>query len=176
MASWRSLVGALLGVLWAVADASAQQGPVRTPAEEMGFSLQLTPPTPDRLFRFESEKQMRARIRAELQEFKKVEFPASGYAVPEFQPTPRIWPYLMAVPEPAYVCYKRLWFEQKNSERYGYDYGPLQPFVSAGVFYTDLALLPLHWLSDPCRWYDCSAGRCLPGDSVPFLWNPVFAK
>ncbi len=176
MASWRTFVGAFIGTLYTVAHGSAQQAPPRTSEEEIGFSLQLTLPAPDRLFRFESERQMRDRIRAEMQDFKKVEFPPSDAALPALEPLPRIWPYLMAIPEPNYVCYKRLWFEQKNSERYGYDYSVLQPFISAGVFYTDLALLPLHWVSDPCRWYDCSAGRCLPGDSVPLLWNPVFAK
>lgn len=176
MATWRVVVGAALGLHLASWAGSAQQAPTRIPEEEMGFSLQLTPPAPERLFRFESERQLRARIRAELQEFKKVEFPTDGEIVPAAQKVPRIWPYLMAMPEPNYVCYKRLWFEQKNSERYGYDYGILQPFIATGVFYTDLATLPLHWMSDPLRWYDCSAGRCLPGDSVPLLWNPVFAK
>ena len=176
MTPLRMKTGALLAILLFVGDVRSQDAKARTPEQELGLSLQLTPPPPERLFRFESEQQVRRRIRDELKEFKKVEFPPSSEAAPALQPVPRIWPYHSATAEPNYVCYKRLWFEQKNSERYGYDYGVLQPYISAGVFYTDLALLPLHWLTDPCRWYDCSAGRCLPGDSVPFLWNPVFSK
>jgi hypothetical protein len=140
---------------------------------EPSFLIQLTPPGPQRLFRFESEQNLRERIRQEWKHIKKVEFPPTREALAVSQQAPRIWPYLVATAEPCYVCYKRLWFEQKNSERYGWDLGVLQPFVSAGVFYTDLALLPLHWVTDPLRWYECSAGECLPGDPVPFLWNPV---
>jgi hypothetical protein len=148
----------------------------RSPEEEMGLLLQLTPPDPARLFQFESEEKVRQRIREDLKDVLKVEFPPSPETPPVFQPTPRIWPYLVATAAPSYVCYKRLWFEQSNSERYGWDFGVLQPGIAAGVFYTDLALLPLHWVLDPCRWYDCSAGQCLPGDPVPLLWNPVLGK
>ena len=141
--------------------------------EQLKLLLQLAPPEPERLFRFESEMSLRGRIRDELKDFRKVEFPSGAEVAPAFQPVPRIWPYLSVTAEPNYVCYKRLWFEQKNSERYGWDFHVLQPFISTGVFYTDLALLPLHWLTDPLRWYDCSAGQCLPGDPVPLLWNPL---
>jgi hypothetical protein len=74
--------------------------------------------------------------------------------------------------EPHYVCYGRLYFEDKNSERYGWDLGVIQPFVSAGGFFWDLATLPYHLGSDPCRWFDSSAGLCLPGDPVPYLLYP----
>jgi hypothetical protein len=143
---------------------------------DVGFRLNLTPPGPGELFRFDSEERMRARFRAGLQGFPNVEFPPTGAAVPAPLPTLRTWPSLVATPEPAYVCHKRLWFEQKNSERYGWELSILQPFIATGVFYTDVALLPLHWLTDPCRCFDCSAGQCLPGDPVPLLWNPVFGK
>ena len=26
--------------------------------------------------------------------------------------------------------------------------------------------------TNPCRWYECSAGYCLPGDPVPYLCYP----
>jgi hypothetical protein len=142
----------------------------------MGLLLQLTPPDPARLFQFESEEKVRQRIREELKDIVHVEFPPSPETPPVFHPMPRLWPFLVATAAPGYVCYKRLWFEQKNSERYGWDFGVLQPGISAGMFYADLALLPVHWILDPCRWYDCSAGRCLPGEPVPLLWNPVFGK
>jgi hypothetical protein len=141
-----------------------------------GFQLNLTPPEPRELFRFETEEKVRQRFRGYLKNFPYVEFPPAPEAAPSNQLAPRPGPEMLATVEPTYVCYKRLWFEQTNSERYGWSFGVLQPFISTGVFYTDLALFPLHWLSEPCRWLDCSAGRCLPGDSVPLLWNPVFSR
>jgi hypothetical protein len=152
---------------------SAPKGDV---AEALGILLQLTPPPPERLFEFKSEAQVRAQIREDFKNIRKVEFPPSPEIVPAPRPIARLWPYVTAVAEPSYVCFKRLWFEQRNFERYGYDYGVLQPVISTGVFYTDLALMPLHWLSHPLRWYDCSAGQCLPGDPVPLLWNPFLWK
>jgi hypothetical protein len=148
----------------------------RNPSLTMGFQLHLAPPEPRELFRFETDEKVRQRFRNYLTDFPQVEFPPAPEAVPIVHPSPRRWAYLVATAEPAYVCYKRLWFEQTNSERYGWELGVLQPFISTGVFYTDLALLPLHWLTDPWRSYDCSAGQCLPGDRVPLLWNPVFSK
>ena len=142
----------------------------------LGFQLNLSPPEPRELFRFATEEKLRQRLRAYLSGFPDIEFPPTGAQAPLGQPSPRIWPQLVATAEPAYICHQRLWFEQPSSERYGWDLGILQPFISTGVFYTDLAFLPLHWVSSPGRWFDCSAGQCLPGDPVPLLWNPVFSK
>jgi hypothetical protein len=74
--------------------------------------------------------------------------------------------------EPIYVCYDRLYFEQKNAERYGWDLGPIHPIVSAGAFFWDLVTLPYQLGTDPCRRYECSAGYCLPGSPVPLLLYP----
>jgi hypothetical protein len=147
-----------------------------TEESEMSFLIQLTPPGPLRLFRFESEPTLRKRIRQEWKNIKNVEFPPTYEKPATSVQIPRIWPYLTATAEPSYVCYKRLWFEQKNSERYGHDLGVLQPVVSTGIFYTDLALMPLHWLTNPFRCYECNAGEFLPGDPVPLLWNPLLPK
>jgi hypothetical protein len=76
------------------------------------------------------------------------------------------------VVEPHFVCYGRTYFTELNSERYGWDLGPLQPFVSAGVFFWDVVALPYHIATDPCRCYECSAGYCLPGEPVPYLLYP----
>ncbi len=70
--------------------------------------------------------------------------PAEGYAG-------RNWSPMQRLVEPGYVSYGRLLFEDKNSERYGWDLGVLQPFVSAGLFYCDLVKLPYHLATDPCR-------------------------
>ena len=146
-----------------------------TEESEMSFLIQLTPPGNQRLFRFESEETLRERIRQEWKTIKKVEFPPSQEGPPTMLP-PRIWPALLATAEPYYVCHRRLWFEQKNGERYGWDLSVLHPFISAGTFYADLALLPLNWVTDPFRCYDCNAGECLPGDAVPLLWYPILTK
>jgi hypothetical protein len=144
--------------------------------DNFGFLIQLTPPGPERLFQFESEAVLRDRIREEWKHFKKAEFPPTSEMTAEPMQPPRLWPMLFASAEPNYVCYKRLWFEQRGSERYGYSYGVLQPFICTGLFYSDLALLPLHWMGNPLRWYECSAGQCLPGSTVPLLWNPLLPK
>ncbi len=75
--------------------------------------------------------------------------------------------------EPFYVCYRRLYFEEKNSERYGWEIGPLQPLLSAATFYGDLLKWPYNIGTRPCQRYECDAGYCLPGDPVPYLLYPM---
>jgi hypothetical protein len=85
----------------------------------------------------------------------------------------RRWPATKKLVEPHYVCYRRLFFEQVNYERYGWDLGIVTPFCSAGQFFADVVTLPYHAFTDPCRHFDCSSGYCLPGDPVPYLCYPV---
>jgi hypothetical protein len=86
---------------------------------------------------------------------------------------PRVFaPATMRV-EANYLCYDRLYFEDKNSERYGWELGPLQPFVSAAKFYADLLSLPYNVGTRPCQRFETNAGYCLPGDPVPYLIYPV---
>ena len=84
----------------------------------------------------------------------------------------RTFPPQVALAEPHYVNYERLHFQDLNSERYGWEISFLQPFLSAGLFYWDVATLPYHAFTEPCRRFDCSAGYCLPGDPVPYLLYP----
>ena len=70
--------------------------------------------------------------------------------------------------EPNYVCHSRLYFEQSNFDRAGWDLGYVTPIASLGVFYYDVFMLPYHAGTNPCVCYDCSAGKCLPGDQSPF--------
>jgi hypothetical protein len=74
--------------------------------------------------------------------------------------------------EPGYVVHRRLFFEEKNSERYGWNLGVAQPFVSAGYFYKDLLLYPIKAASNWREPYDTSAGKALPGSPVPYLLYP----
>jgi hypothetical protein len=84
----------------------------------------------------------------------------------------RQWPQQNEFAVPNYVCYGRLYFEQLNFERYGWDLGPIAPIVESLVFGADLAILPYKIGCDPFRCYECSSGYCLPGDPTPLLLYP----
>lgn len=73
--------------------------------------------------------------------------------------------------EPGYVVHRRLFFEEKNSERYGWDLGMAQPFVSVAYFYKDALLWPAKLTSSRER-FDTSAGKCPPGSPVPYYLYP----
>jgi hypothetical protein len=149
----------------------------RRPSEERTLeqTVQLEPPGPERLFRLESEAALNERMRQEG----KTRIPAEKITFPEYQPVSREsypgrhWPPQSELAEANYVCYRRLLFEDRNSERFGWDFGILQPFVCAGKFYADIVTLPYHLGTAPCRCYECSAGLCLPGDPMPYLCYPT---
>jgi hypothetical protein len=84
----------------------------------------------------------------------------------------RDWPRTVCYAEPNFVVYRRLFFEQVNYERYGWDFGALTTVLSAGEFFGDTLLFPYHAFSDPFRCHEASAGYCLPGDPVPYLLYP----
>jgi hypothetical protein len=146
--------------------------------ETSGYSIDLEPPGPLRLFRLESEASLQERLRQEgLQRI----LPTGRRDIVVFPEEPvvsretyqgRRWPPQQRLVEPNYVCYGKLLFEEKNSERFGWDLGAVQPFYSALTFYSDIVTLPYHMAADPCRCYECSAGYCLPGDPVPYLLYP----
>jgi hypothetical protein len=138
------------------------------------YNIQLEPPGPHRLFRLESEESLQNRMRQEGRQ----RYPEERVIFPE-EPllskvayAGRAWGPQYRFAEPNYVCYSRLYFEQPNFERYGWDLGAITPMVSAGKAFADMALLPYHFGTDPCHRYDCSAGWCLPGDPVPLLLYP----
>ena len=89
---------------------------------------------------------------------------------------PRLWPVLPGFADPAYLCYRRHSFEQRNFERHGWDLGVLHPPIATALFYADVLLLPVHWAWDPCRHYECTPGLCLPGDPTPLYWYRLFHK
>jgi hypothetical protein len=82
------------------------------------------------------------------------------------------YPPMRSVMEPDYVVHRRLYFEDPNAERYGWDLGFVQPFVSAMYFYKDTLFWPAKLASHPFERYDTSAGKCLPGSPVPYYWYP----
>ena len=75
--------------------------------------------------------------------------------------------------EPLYVIHRRLHFEEKNSERYGWDLGIIQPLVSSVFFYKDVLLLPNSLASGVAYgFWDTNAGKCLPGSPTPYMLYP----
>jgi len=64
-----------------------------------------------------------------------------------------------------------LYFEQPNLERYGYTWGPAQPFISAAQFWVKIPLLPymmtVHCPDEPIY----SLGYYRPGSRVPYQIN-----
>lgn len=138
------------------------------------IAVQLDPPSAEKLFKLESERAWRERVRQEAKGRTppdRITFPEEVQLTAEnYQP--RSWPTMAVVVEPYFVGYEKLLFEQRSAERYGWDLGPIHPVVSAGIFFKDLAFLPYHIMSDPFRCYEYNSGYCLPGDPVPLLLYP----
>ena len=75
--------------------------------------------------------------------------------------------------EPGFVIHHRLHFEEKNSERYGWDLGFIQPFVSTAAFYKNMLLWPSSLASGAVvGFWDTNAGKCLPGSPTPYYLYP----
>jgi hypothetical protein len=142
------------------------------------YQIQLEPPGLERLLlSLTSDADLQERIRQETygrNPDERVVFPEEPILSRDrYYGRGAIWPQRGVIAEPFYVCYNRLFFEDKNAERYGWELGMLQPFVSTGLFLWDTALLPMHYFTDPCRKNDCSVGHCLPGDPTPFRLYPL---
>jgi len=149
--------------------------PPRPVVEEQQIpNLYLEIPGPGRLQKLDSEAQLQERMRQEaLQRTppERITFPDEPILSREAY-LGRAWPQRTLYVEPNYVDYGRLLFEEKNSERYGWDLGAFGTLVSTGFFMKDVILFPYHRLTDPFRRYDSNAGYCLPGDPVPYMLYP----
>jgi len=163
-----------------VNDPQVQPAQYRTPGtllrtEETGqdFDIRFDLPGPELLFKLDSEAALLERMRQERRKYKKEEltFPEQPVLSKETY-LGRSWPCTKMAVEPHYVCHKRLEFESLNFDRYGWEIGIFQPLVSVADFYKDVLAYPYHRFTDPCRCYECSAGKCLPGDPVPLLLYP----
>src|SRR5262245_61381293 len=149
-------------------------GAVPPPEEALPPQITVDPPGPERLFRLESEANLLERIRQQGRQLRQQDadlFPEEVTLATGPYPG-RHWPPSQRLVEPGYVCYQKLLFEQRNTERFGWDLGMVQPFMSAGEFFFDFVTLPYHAASRPCCCFDCSSGYCLPGDPVPYLLYP----
>jgi len=144
---------------------------VKKPKARPQYELEMEMPTPEQLFRTESETTFRERIRREGQRRNiKVRFPADTLPT-ALVPLPRFrhWPSRSAEYVPSVVCYRPLYFEDKNSERYGWHVPLMQPLISTGKFYFQALLLPYHLAVQPPWACHCNSGYPLPGDPVPYM-------
>ena len=66
------------------------------------------------------------------------------------------------------ICWNRLYFEDKNTERYGWHVFGLQPLLSTARFYLDAVTLPARVVLRPPWTLECNAGYAKPGDAVPY--------
>ena len=145
-------------------------------------------PGPDLVFSLKTEREINAEIVREVGPERTPVFsviprdlpvapedkPLGGYArLSDVDFTGRKYPPITRLVEPAYITHHRLYFEELNAERYGWEAGPLQPFVSMGYFFKDFALLPYNFAARPCQRFDTNYGKCLPGDPVPYLCYPL---
>ena len=145
-------------------------------------AINVTPPLVGQI-RVWNEAELRQDIEAEVKRDNESEifakFPTDYEPMakgPEGQPlayTRRSYPPSVEQVEPMFVCYGRLYFEDKNSERYGWELGILQPVISAGIFYGDILKFPYNVGTRPCQKFEADAGYCLPGDPVPYLIYPI---
>lgn len=137
--------------------------------------IRLEPPGKERLFGTrETENELVERMRQERRDVggtdpivfpEKPELTSEPFQNRKFDP-------VICLQEPSYVVYGRLYFEDKNSERYGWDLGPIQPFVSSVLFFKDLAMWPHNIATFPHRRFETNAGQCQPGDPVPYYIYP----
>lgn len=90
-----------------------------------------------------------------------------------YKPKTANYPPQQAMIEPMFLVHRRLLFEEKNAERYGWDIGFLQPLISVAYFYKDVVLLPNSLVSGIAQgFWDSNAGKCLPGSPTPYMLYP----
>ncbi len=140
---------------------------------------ELTPPGIERLSRIEPDEKLFERIRQETLTKNPNErpvFPESPILSRDrYAGRGDLWQKRQLTVEPSYVCYGKLQtlFEDRNTERYGWDLGPLSVPLALAKFYADFALMPMKAFANPCRLNECGAGHCLPGDPVPYMLYPI---
>jgi hypothetical protein len=144
--------------------------------EQPVYEIQLeVPPITRVAISVESDAQLKERIRQENRGRKNLErivFPADPIISTEIYNGRKWYPMRLEV-APYYVCYGKMYFEQLNLERYGWDLGVFSPLASAGMFLWDFVTLPYQMAMEPCRCFEYNTGYCLPGDPVPLLLYPL---
>ena len=137
--------------------------------------IRLDRPGREKLFGSrDTERELEERMRQEQRDGgggDEVRFPEKPKLTDESYQARKFAP-MVELSEPTAIVYRRLYFEEKNSERYGWDLGPIQPLLSTLAFFKDTVLFPHNFAANPCRRFDTNAGQCLPGDPVPYIVYP----
>jgi hypothetical protein len=155
------------------------------PPPGLGFDEQgnWQPPKTEELFRMENEQALFERIRREKTAVQQQEgeFPEERHLIG--MRAPRVFQPQQAIEFPSYVVYQPLYFQQINTERYGWELGVFQPIISTAQFYGDVVLFPYKVAVDPPWHCDANRGYALPGDAeplrfltMPFSWRGVAAE
>jgi hypothetical protein len=166
-----------LAALFISAGVSLAQPPAPPPAAAADplqeYRIELEPPGPQRVFRLEGEKALIERIRQDARDRnERAEFPTPvvlGGQGEEYHPG-RPWQPTTTFLVPYLVCYNPLYFEEKNTERYGWDWSIFQPIVSTGAFYAHFVSLPYQFGVMPCWECECNTGYPLTGEPVPYYF------
>ena len=135
--------------------------------DETVIRIKTAPPSASEMFRLETEKQFRDRLR------KETEAVPGTVRIPEYKesvsmPLDRVrgWTHRIEWAEPDRLCFGRLFFSPRADERYGRNFGPIQPFVSTGYFYFDLAKMPAEAFR-PCAFMQWDDHRDLWDSPLP---------
>jgi hypothetical protein len=155
-------------------EATLRRGLELLPPSDVVFSLQTERQINSDVVREVGQGSVFAVIPRNLPVETRLDKPLAGYAkLSDVDFTGRKFPPATRLAEPAYITHHRLYFEELNAERYGWEAGPLQPFVSVAYYFRDFALLPYNFAVRPCQRFDTNYGKCLPGDPVPYLCYPL---
>ncbi len=153
------------------------RAPVAVQAEPAAKPTEMAVYEPKKadVFRLDGDAVRNRRIQKELGD-KMDEFPRPAPLVPPgtaYAAKTANYPPVMAKVEPSYVIHRRLYFEEPNAERAGWDMGAIQPILSAYRFTRDCVFLPQNFASGfwKNRW-DTSAGKCQPGAPTPYYLYP----
>ncbi len=143
------------------------------------YNIEVKPPTLDRLYRIDSEANLKRRLAEEIAKRPSKDTTKEKAVIfPEYKPLTdeqyqqRQMGGLIKQIEPQYLVHGRLYCEELNAERYGWDLGVIHPFVSGAVALKDFALFPYNFATRPYQRFEASSGKCFPGDPVPFLLYP----
>lgn len=171
----RPAAGPMQGAAHAAAVQQAKPGLPKTGSdpETEGFTIRTELPGFERQFQRWSEDQFFEALRLEAQTrvgAQRVYFP-ERVPVSREKYKGRQFNQMVSTVEPSFIVHRRLLFEQKNFDRHGWELGALQPAVSTGRFFYDVVALPYHTWTRPLQKWDSSAGKILPGDDVPLMFN-----
>ncbi len=146
------LAGLIVGLaLWSSfgAQAAPPAGPPPVPGPEAvvapdGLPARPSVPASDQVFQAENERQFLQSILPQLAKTTgSKEVPPDAPAGPPVAPVPPPAEAQVETVVPHVLCYLPLYFEQKRPEREGRRIILLQPLISTGHFYLDVAALPV---------------------------------